>query len=89
MLTIPSAAEQFFLQFSIAFTQPNFQRILSLATGAILTTGRRTVTAVLWTMRRIVDGHPSTYYRVFSRASWSVVAAGQNLGDGYSALHST
>jgi len=37
MLTIPSAAEQLFLQFSITFTQPTFQRILPLAIGAILT----------------------------------------------------
>jgi hypothetical protein len=79
MLTIPSAAENLFLQFSIAFTQPTFQRILPLAIGAIITTGRRTVTAVLWTMRAVVDGHCSTYHRVFSRASWSLWPLGKIL----------
>ena len=36
MLTIPSAAEQLFVQFSPAFTQPTFQRILPLAVEAII-----------------------------------------------------
>jgi len=57
MLTIPSAAEQLFLQFSITFTQPTFQRILLLAIGAVLTMGRRTVTVVLWTIRTVINGH--------------------------------
>lgn len=70
MLSIPSAAEPIFMSFSIAFTQPTFQRIVPLAIGAILTMGRRTVTGVLWTMRGLVTGHPSTYHRVFSRAVW-------------------
>jgi len=61
MLTIPSAAEQLFIQFSPAFTQPTFQRILPLAIGAIIALGRRTVTAVLWTMRSVVDRRPLQY----------------------------
>jgi hypothetical protein len=79
MLTIPSAAEQLFLQFSITFTQPTFQRILPLAIGAILTMGRRTVTAVLWTIRTVIKGHHSTYHRVFSRAVWSLWPLGKVL----------
>ena len=43
MCNLPSAAEPLFMSFSIAFTHPTFQRILPLAVGAILTTGRRTV----------------------------------------------
>jgi len=79
VLTIPSAAEQLFLQFSITFTQPTFQRILPLAIGAILTMGRRTVTAVLWTIRTVIKGHHSTYHRVFSRAVWSLWPLGKVL----------
>ena len=79
MLTIPSAAEQLFVQFSFAFTQPTFQRILPLAIGAILTMGRRTVTAVLWTMRAVTQGHCSDYHRVFSRARWSLWPLGKVL----------
>lgn len=79
MLTIPSAAEQLFVQFSPTFTQPTFQRILPLVIGAIITIGRRTITAVLWTMRAVIDGHSSTYHRVFSRASWSLWPLGKVL----------
>ncbi|HUT31829.1 MAG TPA: transposase, partial [Sedimentisphaerales bacterium] len=79
MLTIPSAAKELFVQFSPAFTKPTFQRILPLAIGAIIAVGRRTVTAVLWTMRSAVDGHCSTYHRVFSRACWSLWPLGKAL----------
>jgi len=79
MLSIPSAAKPIFMSLSIAFTQPTFQRIVPLATGAILTMGRRTVTAILWTMRGLVTGHPSTYHRVFSRAVWSLWPLGRVL----------
>ena len=79
MLSIPSAAEPLFLQFSPVFTRPTFQRIVLLAVGAIITVGRRTVTAALWTMRTVVDGHYSTYHRVFSRARWSLWPLGRVL----------
>jgi len=79
MLSIPSAAEPILLQFSIAFTEQTFQRIILLATGAILAIGRRTITAILWTMRGLVTGHTSTYHRVFSRAVWSLWPLGKVL----------
>jgi len=79
MYSLPSAAEPLFMSFSIAFTQPSFQRIVPLAVGAILATGRRTVTTVLWTIRGIITGHPSSYHRVFSRASWSFWLVGRAL----------
>jgi len=87
MLSIPSAAEPLFMSFSIAFTRPTFQRILRLAIGAILTRGRRTITAALWTMRGLVTGHPSTYHRVFSRAVWSLWPLGRVLAEAI--LHRT
>ena len=79
MLSVPSAAEPILMSLSIAFTQPTFQRILALTIGAILTIGRRTVTAVLWTMRGLLSGHPSTYHRVLSRAVWSLWPLGRVL----------
>ena len=79
MYSLPSAAEPLFMKFSIAFTEPTFQRIISLTTGAILTMGRRTVTAVLWTMRGVITGHHSSYHRVFSRAVWSLWPLGKVL----------
>jgi hypothetical protein len=79
MLHLPSAAQPLFLNFSVAFTKPTFQRILLLAVGAILAMSRRTVTAVLWTLRGVVPGHHSSYHRVFSRASWSPWPLGKIL----------
>jgi len=79
MLSIPSEAKTLFMSFSVAFTERTFQRILPLTIGAIITMGRRTITAILWTMRGLVTGHPSTYHRVFSRAAWSLWPLGKIL----------
>ena len=87
MLSIPSAAQSLFMSFSIAFTQPTFQRILLLAIGGILTMGSRTVTGILWTMRTLATGHPSSYHRIFSRAVWSLWPLGKVLAGAI--LHQT
>jgi hypothetical protein len=79
MLSLPSAAHSVLMSFSPAFTQPTFRRIIVLAVGAILTMRSRTVTAVLWTLRGVGGGHPSTYHRIFSRASWSLWPLGKVL----------
>jgi hypothetical protein len=79
MLPLPSAVGAIFMSFSVAFTQPTFRRMLLLAVGAILTMGRRTITAMLWTMRGLLQGHPSAYHRVFSRAVWSLRPLGKLL----------
>jgi hypothetical protein len=79
MFTIPTAAEPLFMNFSIAYTQPTFQRILPLMVGAILVQGRHTVTAIYRIMRPVIRGHVSTYHRVFSRASWSLWPLGKVL----------
>jgi len=79
MLTIPSAAQSLFMSFSVGFTRPTFERAVLLAVGAILATGRRTVTAILWTMRGLIAGHTSTYHRVLSRAVWSLWPLGKIL----------
>jgi len=50
-----------------------------LLVGAVLTKGRRTITAILWTMRGLVPGHMTSYHRVFSRAPWSLFPLGQVL----------
>jgi hypothetical protein len=67
------------MSLSVAFTQPTFQRVIPLIVGAILTMGRRTVTGILWTMRGVIRGHPTTYHRVFSRAVWSPWPLGKVL----------
>ena len=79
MLPLPQVAEPLLISFSIAFTEPTFNRILPLLVGAVLTRGRRTITAILWTMRGLVPGHISDYHRVFSRAPWSLFPLGRVL----------
>jgi hypothetical protein len=81
MLFLPSAAEPILMSLSVAFTQPTFQRILPLCVGAVLTMGRRTVTGILWTVRGLVQGHSSTYHRLFSRAVWSLWPLGKVLAE--------
>jgi len=79
MFRLPQVAEPLLMSFSIAFTQPTFNRILPLLVGAVLTRGRRTITAILWTIRGLVPGHISDYHRVFSRAPWLLFPLGKVL----------
>jgi hypothetical protein len=76
---IPSAIDKILQPFAAAFTRPTARRFLLLAMGLILTFGRRTVTAVLWTLRGMAPGHSSTYHRIFSRAVWSLWQLGKIL----------
>jgi len=79
MLSLPSAAEPLLMSLSITFTNLTFQRFLLLCVGAILARGRRTVTGMLGAMGGLVNGHPSAYHRVFSRAAWSLWPLGKVL----------
>jgi hypothetical protein len=71
MFVLPKAAEPLAARFSVPFSHPTFQRFVLLNVGAILAMGRRTVTAILWTVRSLSRGHASDYHRVFSRSPWS------------------
>ena len=79
MLYIPSAARGLFMSFCVAFSEPTFRRMTCLAFGAILASGRHTVTAMLWSARCVISGHWSDYHRVFCRASWSLWPLGKVL----------
>jgi DDE superfamily endonuclease len=79
MLALPTAAQPLLLALTDPLIQPTAQRLLLLAVGAILTTGRRTVTRLLATMGSLAQGHFSDYHRVFSRASWPTWAVGKVL----------
>jgi len=79
MLSLPRVAEPLLMSLSIPFTRPTFNRVLPLLIGAVLTKGRRSITAILWTMRGLVPGHMTSYHRVFSRAPWSLFPLGQVL----------
>jgi hypothetical protein len=71
MLLIPSFARPVLDPFAPVFFQPTYQRFLVLVIAAILTTGRRTVSNLLRTVRGLDPGHPSSYHRVFSTRRWS------------------
>jgi hypothetical protein len=47
--------------------------------AALLTTGRRTLANLLRTLGPLVQGHPTSYQRVFSAASWSGLSLGTAL----------
>jgi hypothetical protein len=57
--------------FQPAFSTPTYHRFLVLLLGALLSTGRRTITNVLRTVRPQASGHASSYQRVFSPRRWS------------------
>jgi hypothetical protein len=65
--------------FRPAFSTPTYHRFLVLVLAAILTTGRRTVTNLLRTVRAQAPGHVSSYHRVFSRRCWSAWALARTL----------
>jgi hypothetical protein len=71
MLCLPQEA-RLLEQFAPAFTAPTYQRFVVLAVGAIVTMGRRTVSRILWTIRFLYEGDPSSYHRFFSHARWSL-----------------
>lgn len=75
----PGHLEQWLVPFSILFTRPTWRRMLVLASGAILTTHRRTMTATLRAAGRAQDAGFSRYHDVLSRSRWSPLAAARLL----------
>jgi hypothetical protein len=55
-----------------ACSTPTYTRFLVLLLGSLLTTGRRTLTNILRTVRPQAPGHASSYHRVCSRRRWSM-----------------
>jgi DDE superfamily endonuclease len=70
-MNVPACAIPVFTMLQPAFSTPTYHRFLLLALAAILTTGRRTVTNLLRTVRYQAQGHVSSYHRVFSLRRWS------------------
>src|SRR6266478_4068958 len=70
-MILPPEAEPLLASLAPAFTQPTFQRAVTLLVAALLTTGRRTVANLLRTLRGLVPGHRTSYQRVLSAAHWS------------------
>lgn len=70
-MKLPDFAVPVLSMFQPAFSTPTYNRFLVLWLGAILTTGRRTITNIIRTMRHHATGHVSSYHRVFSQRHWS------------------
>ena len=70
-MNIPNFALPLFTMLRPAFSTPTYNRFLVLLLGALLTTGRRTITNLLRTVRHQARGHGSSYHRVFSQRPWS------------------
>ena len=56
--------------FRPAFSEPTYQKVLSLVVGTILSKGRRTVTAALRVLGLEEEGDWSKYHHVLNRARW-------------------
>ena len=70
-MNLPTWAMTVLTTFRPAFSTPTYHRFLILGLAAVLTTGRRTVTNLLRTVREKAPGHTSSYHRVFSHRCWS------------------
>src|SRR5260221_14644089 len=71
MLPVPESLAALLAAFAIAFTRPTFEHVQVLVTGALLTSGRRTVAAALRAVGLGGERHFTTYHRVLNRAVWS------------------
>jgi hypothetical protein len=78
-MNIPACAMSVLTVFRPVFSTPTYHRFLILVLAAVLTTGRRTVSNLLRTVRYQTSGHVSSYHRVFSQRRWSTWALAHTL----------
>src|SRR5260370_6672664 len=71
MLPLPESLAALLSAFVIAFTRPTFEHLQVLATGPLLTSGRRTVAAALRAVGMGEERHFTTYHPALNRAVWS------------------
>ena len=57
--------------FAVAFTCPTFAHVLTLVTGALRTSGRRTVAAAVRAVGLGDERHFTTDHRVLNRTAWA------------------
>jgi len=79
LLTLPPEFAIFFVAFEPLFSKSIWPQAQVLFIGAMLATGKRTVTAVLRIMGLSADKHFQNYHRVLNRAVWSSLAAARIL----------
>ena len=79
MATIPSGLMKVIVGFSDLFSKRAWPLVQVLLTGAIVTVGPRTVTAVLRVMGLSQEKQFQKYHRVLNRVRWSTLAASRRL----------
>lgn len=79
MLTVPTELLPLMGAFAPLFSQPVWKHAQGLLVGAILATGKRTVTACLHGMGLSQAPCVVNYHRVLNRARWSLLAASRIL----------
>ena len=79
MSTFPAGFAKLILPFACLFSKRVFESVQVLLAGAILATGKRTVTSALRIMGLSHERHFQTYHRVLNRAAWSSLAASRIL----------
>jgi hypothetical protein len=79
MQTLPVELMSLILAFAPLFSKPVFEHAKVLLGGAILATGKRTITACLRVMGKASEPHFQNYHRVLNRDRWSALAASRRL----------
>src|ERR687889_1738007 len=77
--TLPRTLADWMVPFVSCFTGSTWKHVLVLVSGALLSPGRRTVTAVLRVMDLDQSASFAVYHRVLSTASWSARRVAQRL----------
>ena len=76
VVILPPEATPLLAASAAEFARPTAVRFRTLLAAALLTTGRRTVSGVLRTLRHLAPGHRTAYHRAFSRADGSALRLG-------------
>lgn len=79
MQTLPVELMSLIVAFTPLFSKPVFEHVKVLLCGAILATGKRTVTACLHIMGKADEPHFQNYHRVLNRNRWSALQASRIL----------
>jgi phosphatidate phosphatase APP1 len=78
-MNVPTCVMPVLTMFRPAFSAPTSHRFMILVLAAVLTTGRRTVTNLLRTVRDQAPGPASSDHQVFSQRRWSAWALARAL----------
>ncbi len=78
-LKLPVEIASIILPFAELFSKSVWHQAQVMIIGAILATGKRTVTSILGVMGLTQEKHFQNYHRVLNRAKWSSLAASSTL----------